>query len=485
MSKSYKKALAVLAALPLAIGSAYGAASAMTEEDFTTAKKLYFDRCAGCHGTLRKGATGPNITDESLKKKNYDASVVNVFITNGTGGGMPAFGGGELSEADIDLVSRFLMQPPPAPPEMGMAEITETWKLIVPEAQRPKKPEHTRNWKNFFGIVLRDAGKVAILDGDTKELVSIVDTGFAVHILRSSASGRYFYSIGRDGKATMIDLWMAKPGVVAEVKTCHDARSIDSSKYKGKKGDFVDKLAIIGCYWLPHFVILDCQTLEPKKAVSTRSYTYDTGEYHPEPRVAAIISAHKEPEWIINVKESGYIWAIDYTDIKNLKITQIETERFMHDGGWDATKRYIQMAANMRNKMVIVDSVTKKQIAQVETGNKPHPGRGANWEDPEFGPVSATPHLGEATVVAWGSDPKGHAQHAWKVVRKVETLGGGSLFVKTHPKAAHVWVAVWDKVGELVIYDDKTLKEKSRIKGDWLVTPTGHFNVYNTMTDTY
>jgi nitrite reductase (NO-forming)/hydroxylamine reductase len=44
---------------------------------------------------------------------------------------------------------------------------------------------------------------------------------------------------------------------------------------------------------------------------------------------------------------------------------------------------------------------------------------------------------------------------------------------------------VWDKQGEIVIYDDKTLKEKQRIKGDWLVTPTGKFNVYNTMNDIY
>ena len=48
-----------------------------------------------------------------------------------------------------------------------------------------------------------------------------------------------------------------------------------------------------------------------------------------------------------------------------------------------------------------------------------------------------------------------------------------------------VWVAVWDQVGELVIYDDKTLKEIKRIKGDWLRTPTGHFNVTNTMGDIY
>ena len=537
--KSYKAILTAFAVL-LVMHSAYGdeaaaPVSALSAEDFSKAKTLYFNRCAGCHGTTRKGATGPNITDENLKKKSYNADVVKVFVTNGTGGGMPSFGG-DFSEAEIELVANFIMLPPPTPPEMSLAEMKESWKLIVPEAQRPKKPEHTKNWKNFFGIVLRDAGKVAILDGDTKEVVNIVDTGFAVHILRSSASGRYFYSIGRDGKATMIDLWMAKPDKVAEVKTCQEARSIDSTKYKGKKGNFEDKLAIIGCYWPPHFVIIDGQTLEPKKIVSTRSYSYDTNEYLNESRVAAIISAHKDPEWIINVKEAGYIWFVDYSDIKNLVITQVETERFLHDGGWDATHRYVQMAANMKNKMVIVDSETKKQIAQVETGQKPHPGRGANWVDPEFGPVTATPHLGEATMVAWGSDPKGHPKNAWKVVRKFETLGGGGLFVKTHPKATHiwvdhtlnpddkikrsicayekakptaekkcwqvadhgrvthfeynqagteVWVAVWDNVGELVIYDDKTLKEIKRIKADWLRTPTGHFNVTNTMKDIY
>lgn len=545
MKVIYRNTLSVLVALTAFsalpdMRSAYGAetaapAPALTAEDFSKAKALYFNRCAGCHGTTRKGATGPNITDENLVKKNYNADVAKAFITNGTGGGMPSFGAGELSEADIDIIANFLMQPPPAPPELGMAEIMESWKLVVPEAQRPKKPQHSRNWKNYFGVVLRDAGQVAILDGDTKEVVNIVKTGFAIHILRSSATGRYFYSIGRDGRASMIDLWMDKPGVVAEVKTCHDARSIDSSKYHGPKGNFEDKLAIVGCYWPPQFAILDGQTLEPKKLVSTRSFTYDTNEFVNEARVAAIIAGHKDSVWIANIKEAGYIWTIDYSDLKNLKITMAETERFLHDGGWDATKRYVQMAANMRNKMVIVDSETGKQIAQVETGQKPHPGRGANWVDPKFGPVTATPHLGEGLVAAWGSDPKGHKQHAWKVVRKVETLGGGGLFVKTHPKAKHVWVdhtlnpddkikrsvcafekaditqkkcwqvadhgrvthfeynqagnevwvAVWDQVGELVIYDDKTLTEKARIKGDWLRTPTGHFNVYNSMTDTY
>ena len=33
-------------------------------------------------------------------------------------------------------------------------------------------------------------------------------TGYAVHISRVSASGRYLFVIGRDAKINMIDLWM-------------------------------------------------------------------------------------------------------------------------------------------------------------------------------------------------------------------------------------------------------------------------------------
>ena len=504
----------------------------LTDDEMKQAKKMYFDRCAGCHGTLRKGATGPNL--EPAKTTALTTDGLKVFIEFGTPGGMPAWKD-QLSEQEIDLMARFLQVTPPTPPEMSLADMKATWKVIVPVKDRPTKPMHKRNIDNFFGVILRDAGKVAIIDGDTKETVGIVDTGFAVHILRSSASGRYFYSIGRDAKATLIDLWMEKPTVVAEVKVGAEARSIEVSKFHDKKADYRDKYAIIGDYWPPQFIIVDGLTLEPIKVVSTRSMTYDTNEYHPEPRVAAIITSHNAPEWMLNIKETGYIWIVDYSDIKNMKITQLEAERFLHDGGW-ANKRYFLMAANMRNKLVVVDTVEKKVAAIVEVGNKPHPGRGANWVDPELGPVYATPHLGEPALALVGTDPKGHPKEAWKMVRKIPVLAAGGLFVKTHQKSNHVWVdstldsvadntrtltvidkknpeapfktikvadkgrvvhmeynkdgnevwvSVWDKNGEIVIYDDKTLKEKKRITGDWLVTPTGKFNMWNTVHDIY
>ena len=53
---------------------------------------------------------------------------------------------------------------------------------------------------------------MAIIDGDTHEVVNTVDSGYAVHITRMSATGRYAYVIGRDGKLALIDLWMEEPG---------------------------------------------------------------------------------------------------------------------------------------------------------------------------------------------------------------------------------------------------------------------------------
>jgi nitrite reductase (NO-forming)/hydroxylamine reductase len=530
------------AAQPVSAGageSGVPAAIALSDGDFAEIKQVFFERCAGCHGTLRNGATGPALTPDKTQPKGTLALASIIF--NGTPRGMPDWGKqGVLTQAQAETMAKFLQQEPPAPPEMSLEQMKETWKVTIAPEMRPTEPQHSRDWEDFFAVTLRDSGEVAIIDGDTYEVVNTVKTGYAVHISRMSATGRYVYVIGRDGRASIIDLWLEKPEVVAEVKTCYDARSIEGSKYKGPEGDFSDKYAIVGCYWPPHFVILDGQTLEPFKIVSTRSYTYDTEEYHPEPRVAAIVASHYKPEWIVNVKETGQVWLVDYTDPIAPSIKMLEAERFLHDGGWDASRRYFLVAANQANKVAVVDAKEGKMAALVETDKIPHPGRGANWIDPEFGPVWSTAHLGDASLVAIGTDPEGHPDSAWKVVRNVPVLGGGSLFVKSHPnspwiwvdhglnpdekvqrsvcviakadptktekcwevadygRAVHfeynregteVWVSVWGradqpgKTGEIVVYDDKTLAEVARIPN--LVTPTGKFNVYNTVHDVY
>ncbi len=542
---------AVLAVGVLSLSLPFGALAKpeLSPQELKKATQIYFDRCAGCHGMLRKGATGPALTPEAMKKKGYTLEVIEGFIYNGTPGGMPDWGRqGILTKEETKLLAKYLMHKPSEPPLMSLSDMMKWWKIIVPPEERPTKPQHNLNWKNFMGIILRDVGKVAIVDGDTKKLVSIVDTGFAVHIFRSSGTGRYFLTIGRDGKATLIDLWLKKPDKVAEVKVCYDARSIDTSKYKGPKGDFMDKLAIVGCYWPPSFVILDGQTLEPLKIVNTSDYTWDTNEYVREARVASIVASHHDPEWIVSNKEPGKVLIVNYKDPTNLKMHVIDAERFLHDGGWDRSKRYFLVAANMKNKVVVIDSVEKKFAAEIETGIKPHPGRGANFVHPKYGPVWCTGHLGSNNVACIGTDPVNRSRYAWKVVENIELpgSGGGTLFIKTHPKSPHiwvdrtlhpdfqrnlyvidkdtlkviktidvikelrklgykkidgrivhpefdmhgkeVWVSVWgrkDKPTAIVVFDDRTMKIKKVITGDWVRTPTGIFNVYTTTNDIY
>jgi len=204
------------------------------------------------------------------------------------------------------------------------------------------------------------------------------------------------------------------------------------------------------------------------------------------------------------------------------------------------------VAANQSNMIAVIDAKTDKKVALVEVGKIPHPGRGANFIHPKFGPVWATGHLGDETVALIATDPIKHKQHAWKMVAQLKGQGGGSLFLKTHPKSKNLWVdtplnpdpkisqsiAVYDinnldkgfkvlpiaewagvtdgakrvvqpeynKAGDevwfsvwsaknqqsaIVVVDDKTLKLKAVIKDPRLVTPTGHFNVYNTQHDVY
>jgi nitrite reductase (NO-forming)/hydroxylamine reductase len=135
------------------------------------------------------------------------------------------------------------------------------------------------------------------------------------------------------------------------------------------------------------------------------------------------------------------------------------------------------------------------------------------------------------------------------MVQQLYALGGGSLFVKSHPKSNHlyvdaplnpeaevsgsvavfnvddltqeepeytvlpivewagiaegqprvvqgefnkagdeIWFSVWnarDLESALVIIDDKTLELKHVIKDPRLITPTGKFNVFNTRQDVY
>ncbi|MDH5767235.1 MAG: nitrite reductase, partial [Gammaproteobacteria bacterium] len=302
----------------------------MSEADYETAKSLYFQRCAGCHGVLRKGATGKSLEPENTLKKGQKR--LEKIIALGTEGGMNNFDD-IMSKKEISMLATYIQIDPPQPPEMSLELMKKRHKVYVQPKDYPTKPMHGRNWENFFLVIERDVGKVAVIDGDKHEVVAHIETGYAVHVLKAAEHhnklkakhpGRFWYTMGRDGKLTKIDLW-AKPEKmrVAEVQVAYDARDVAVS------GD--GKYIIGGGYWPPHFAIVDAETMEPLKVVSSRGVNVD-GDYVEESRVAAIYDTPNQSSWLVAMKELGQMWQVDYSDLDNLRIDKINSAKFLHDG---------------------------------------------------------------------------------------------------------------------------------------------------------
>jgi len=513
--------------LPAVPPEAEAAKQRLSKDDFEKAEMLYFQRCAGCHGVLRKGIIGKNL--EPKRARRLGRKRLEAIMTHGTGGGMNSFDH-ILKKEEITLLASYLQIDPPTPPEMDLETMKDLWSVYVGPKEYPSKPMHGRNWENFFLVILRDEGKIAVIDGDKKEIVTKIDTGYAVHVVEGSSDGRFWYSMGRDGRMTKIDLWMDPPQVVAEVQVAYSARDISLSSY----GKWKDKYLLGGGYWPPHVVIVDAVNMEPLRVLSTRGADIK-GRYVNESRVAAIDAIPNEPAWLVAAKDLGQIWRVDYSDIEGLAIKQINSHKSLHNGFFDPTGEFYQAAAPHADRIDILDVGSQKIAASIKTGDMPYPSPGASWVDPKCGPVSGTAHLGDGVVLVWGSDPEKYPEQAWKICYSVETDGPG-MFIRSHPRSKYVWVdqvmdsdnpenqqtvavidkktrkvikklrvtkhpgavalhaefnkggtevwvSVWPrtrgdkKSGEIVVYDADTLKEVARITG--LETPTGKFNVYN------
>jgi len=504
-----------LALTAIAAARADGAIAAPVEA-------LYQQHCAACHGPDRLGAVGPALLPENLERLRKPAAE-QVIAAGRHATQMPGFAD-KLSAEEIKALVAYVYLPLPRTPQWGAEEIERSRVVYHADGSLPNKPVFSADPLNLFVVVETGDHHATILDGDRLEPITRFGTRFALHGgPKFSPDGRYVTFASRDGWISKYDLWNLT--MVAEVRAGINTRNAAVS------GD--GKYVVGGGYWPPHFVIVDAMTMEPLKVVSSRGVNVD-GDYVNESRVAAIYDTPNETSWLVSMKELGQMWQVDYSDIDNLRIDKMDTAKFLHDGFFDPTGRYFQIAANASNKMVVVDSKERKREAMIDTDKLPHPGPGANWNDDQCGPVGGTTHLGVGKVTVWGNDPAKHKDQAWKICYEVETDGPG-VFIRTHPKSKYVWadqtkhpepeiqqavkvidkktrkvvktirltekpgyaavhmefnkagdevwVSIWNRKdskepnGEIVIFDANTLEEKGRVKG--LYAPTGKFNVYN------
>ncbi|HLV44552.1 MAG TPA: cytochrome D1 domain-containing protein [Aggregatilineales bacterium] len=408
--------------------------------------QFFADTCGGCHGPQREGGTGPALIPGRLDQPpEFYADV----IRNGRPGTIMPPWGAAMAEEDIDtLVNFILSEPSEETVAWELEDIAATREVLIEDADLPDAPTHSGNVDNLMLITEREARSIAVVDGDTHELLGKIDASYRAHgYIFDPTEPRWAYNLGRDGWLFKIDLYSLE--AVTKVRVGHDARGLAISD----DGRFV----IAGNY-IPHSaVILDAETLEPLKVIHTEGVDPD-GNFVGS-RVCIVSDVSEElvgPYFIIALKEAGQMWRIDYSD-PEFPIDKVENVgRILHDGflNLDNTRFYI--ASQTDNWMTVVDVENWEIVEKIPTGDTPHPGSGAVWEanGTSYG---ATVHAGEGKITVWDLEDNA-------IVAEIPTQGPG-LFIRSTHHSPYVWADAMfaTPANEITVFDGSTFEVVTRI----------------------
>lgn len=388
--------------------------------DGRPADMYFLDSCAGCHGTDRRGATGPALLPERLTQEDdYYASV----IADGKPGTVMPPWGEQLSDEDITTLVAFLRSDTgEGPPQWTLEDILASHEVLVPDGELVPSPVHDADLDDLMLVTEREAHGFAVIDGANHEFLGKVPASYRAHgYTFSPTDSRWAYNMGRDGWVFKVDLWSLEP--VAKVRIGLDARSVaisDDGRY-----------LIAGNYVPATMVILDAETLEPLKLLETVAHNPE-GELV-ESRVATMLDVSPDlvgPYFLVALKEAGQVWRIDWSQ-PDFPITAVSNVgHVLHDGFLSPDNRTFYLAAQTDDWMAAIDVATMEVVEKIATGSIPHPGSGATWEVDGV-TYGATTHAGEGLVTIWNLDTN-------EIVDSVETAGAG-LFIRAHEESPYVW----------------------------------------------
>lgn len=400
---------------------------------------LYFlDSCAGCHGTDRRGATGPALLPQRLSQP--DDYYFDVIQNGKPGTVMPPWGS-MLSEQDItNLISFIRSQPDSKSLEWSFEDIQESLEILVAEDELPTAPTHTGNLDNLMLVTEREGRGIAVLDGDSHTFIGKIPASYRAHgYTFSPTEPRWVYNMGRDGWVFKIDLFTLQP--VRKIRVGMDARAVaisDDGRY-----------LIAGNYVPASAVILDAETLEPLKVYSTRAS--DPEGQVVDSRVATILDTAPDAVgsyFLVALKEAGQVWRIDWSqpDFPVVKLENVG--HILHDGFLSPDNGFFYLAAQTDNWMAVIDVASMAVVKQIDTGKTPHPGSGATWESDGVD-YAATVHAGEGKITIWDLGTN-------QIAGTLETAGAG-LFIRSHETSPYVWAdAMFAEQPHQIVVFEKT-----------------------------
>ena len=288
--------------------SANPKAPPMTQAEFDLGRKIYFERCAGCHGVLRKGATGKPLTPDITLGKGTD--YLKVFITYGSPAGMPNWGtSGELNEKTGRRDGALRPAGPAEPPEFGMKEMKATWKVIVAAgAAADEEDEQLQHRQHLLDDAARHRRGGADRRRHQEDHQHRQDRLRGAHLAhvglgplpvrdRPRRQDQHDRPLDGDARQRRRDPHRPRGALGRHLQV------------QGLRGDYTDKLR--DRRRLLAAAVRDHERRHARAAQDRLHprHDVDTQEYHPEPRVASIVASHFKPEFVVNVKETGKIAA--------------------------------------------------------------------------------------------------------------------------------------------------------------------------------
>ncbi|MBU2582563.1 MAG: nitrite reductase [Alphaproteobacteria bacterium] len=488
-----------------------------------SAKTVYEQKCAACHGADRLGGTGPALIPETLKRMRGPA--VSQVISNGRAATqMPAFAD-QLSADEVAALADYVKTPLERQPKWSKENIMASG-VLHDGYQPPDKPVFNADAMNIFLVVETGDHHVSVLDGDTFERLDRFPTPFAVHGgPKFTPDGRFVFIMSRDGWVQKYDLWALQE--VARIRAGLNSRNIAISK---------DGLWLAVANYLPNtLTILSTGDLSVARV-------FDVADKAGTPsRVSAVYQAPTRDSFVLALKDVAEIWEIatdpnaqpvyeGYVHSHEAGMVEavpsssglfarrrIVVPEPIDDFFFDPSYRNLIGTARDGSKGVVVNLTVGRQIAELPLPGMPHLGSGISWMR-NGRRVMATPHLKEPKLSIIGVDD-------WSLIGTIKTEGPG-FFLRSHENSDYVWadvffgphkdamhvidkqtleivktlrpapgktvahvefdrngryalVSVWEDDGAVIVFDAKTLEEVRRLP---MRKPSGKYNVWNKIT---
>ena len=447
--------------LGLAAASSLVATMAIAGTSTMNFPEKYEKECQGCHGPIHQGGVGSDLRPKALKKQNSEHLAEKIM--NGVENtAMPAWNTTFSKDDAAGMVNWLMDWKNTVELTLDLDEVKKTWTQMADRealAKKYPKPTEVKSVLDITFATERDASLVDFIDSTTGKVLSRHKAGFAVHVtVTNKKNPRYAYSISRSGKLTMFDIGAPGQPALASVQVGQESRGLAVSP----DGKYV----IAGNYNPGGAVLCDAMTLEPLKAYDTSRVIDPDGQIGPS-RVASLADTPYGPYFAMALKDGGHTYIIDYSkegfpivgDIPN--IGKILHDAFLNEDEGEDFGRYFMIASQGSDVVGIVDFKEKNLAAKVHTGKKtkPHPGQGSSWYSKgQKKQLHATQSMNVGKVVIWDS--------SWKVVKTVDTAGGG-LFIGTAHDTPYLWSDC--VLGKPEFYNEVHLINKDTLETDRII----------------